>query len=65
MSWETNSVTFVKCDDLAHQGDRVAKIETAFNISARDALLSDGWHYYSVQARHKCPVCSRRAARRN
>lgn len=65
MSWQTNSVTFVSCDDRHHTGDAVAKIETAFNITAGTALAAMGWSYNHKRGVHRCPACTALLTRRN
>jgi hypothetical protein len=65
MSWETSSITFVKCDGPMHVGDPVAKIETGFNTTARAALIKNGWSYLHDRGLHFCPACVKSLGRAN
>lgn len=65
MTWETNCVTFVRCDDAQHDGDPVLKLETGFAISAGEALALRGWSYNHEHKIHRCPPCTTRFRRRN
>lgn len=65
MTWRTNCVTFVQCDDAGHVGDPVERLETGFGIAAGDALAAKGWSYNHDQNFHRCPPCTERFRRRN
>lgn len=65
MTWKTNSVTFVECNYVSHAGDPVAKVETAYYITAREAMISYGWHYDDATKMHICPACVTLQSRRN
>lgn len=57
MTWKTNSVTFVECDDPRHDGDVRAMVETSYLMSARDAMKREGWGYDHATEVHICPTC--------
>jgi hypothetical protein len=65
MTWQTNTFTYVKCDDAHHDGDRIFKVETAFWKSIPEALVTEGWTYNHALLFHRCPRCTRRYARLN
>lgn len=57
MTWLTNSVTFIACNDPNHIGDPVCKLETGFASSARKAMKDSGWGYDHPLGVHVCPDC--------
>lgn len=65
MTWETNCVTFVRCDDPLHGDDPVSRIETGFDISCGQALAAYGWSYSHDRQFHRCPICTQRHRRSN
>lgn len=65
MTWETNTITFVRCDDAGHVGDPVMKLETGFDITAGMALHKAGWSYNHSKNFHRCPPCTLRYRRVN
>lgn len=65
MTWETNTITFVRCDDAQHGDDPVIKLETGFDITAGKALAVKGWSYNHEHKIHRCPKCTQRFRRRN
>lgn len=65
MTWETNCVTFVRCDDVGHGDDPVVRVETGFDIACGQALAKLGWSYNHSKQFHRCPKCTARAGRMN
>jgi hypothetical protein len=65
MTWLSNSVTFVRCDDAKHDGDPITKVETGYMATAREALRSRGWGYLHGDHHHTCPDCVIRNIARN
>lgn len=65
MSWQTNTVTFVKCDDVVHAGDTVFRIETGFAAPIPETMAQAGWTYNHELGFHRCPKCTTRWRRRN
>lgn len=65
MTWKTNSVTFVQCDDPNHAGDSIHRVETSYTNTARAGMQSSGWGYDHDKGLHICPQCvSRNISRR-
>lgn len=65
MTWLSNSQTQVRCNDPDHKGPEVFVVETAYWLTAREALIRDGWGYDHGASVHVCPICIRRNVRRN
>lgn len=65
MSWQTNTVTFVKCDDAGHDKDPVFRIETSFAANIAQAMAIKGWTYNHDLDFHRCPKCTAKWKRRN
>lgn len=65
MTWLSNSITKVRCDGHEHKGPEVFDVATAYHMSARSALIEDGWGYEHVTGTHICPVCVKRNRLRN
>lgn len=57
MTWESNSTTWARCDDLRHEGDPRVMVQTAYTISARTAMKAQGWGYHHEYQHHVCPAC--------
>lgn len=60
MSWQTNTVTFVRCDDERHIGDATFRIETGFAAPIPEFMAREGWTYNHALGFHRCPRCSKR-----
>lgn len=65
MTWKTNLVIFVACDDSSHEQDPVSRIEGGFDADIPKAMAAAGWSYNHAKQFHRCPTCTARWKRRN